>query len=61
MYNGTPIEEAKIRYKHTRAWFERCIDISVFELISVVEGTRKYLKRSQVEVYMRAHQEDDGQ
>lgn len=55
------IEEAKIVYKHSRAWFERRIEAGILEMVQVVGSTRKYLKRSQVEAYIRAHPEEDGQ
>jgi hypothetical protein len=55
------IEEAKIVYKHSRAWFERRIDLGIFEMVQLVGSTRKYLKRSQVEQYVRSHAEEDGQ
>jgi len=55
------IAEAKIVYKHSRAWFERRIDLGIFEMVQLVGSTRKYLKRSQVEQYVRSHPEEDGQ
>jgi hypothetical protein len=55
------IEEAKIVYKHSRAWFERRIDSGIFDMIQVVGSTRKYLRRSQVEAYVRTHPDEDGQ
>ncbi len=55
------IEEAKIVYKHSRAWFERRIDAGLFDMVQIVGSTRKYLKKSQVEAYVRAHPEEDGQ
>jgi hypothetical protein len=55
------IEEAKIVYEHSRAWFERRIDLGIFDIVQLVGSARKYLKRSQVEQYVRAHPEEDGQ
>ena len=55
------IEEAKIVYKHSRAWFERRIDQGIFDMVQLVGSTRKYIKRSQVDAYVRAHPEEGGQ
>jgi len=55
------IEEAKIVYRHSRAWFERRIDQGIFDMVQLVGSTRKYLRREQIEAYIRAHPEEDGQ
>jgi hypothetical protein len=55
------IEEAKIVYKHSRAWFERRIDQGIFDMVQLVGSTRKYLRRGQIEAYIRAHPDEDGQ
>jgi hypothetical protein len=35
------IEEPKIVYKHSRAWFERRIDLGIFEMVQLIGSTRK--------------------
>jgi hypothetical protein len=55
------IDEARMLYKHSRNWFDRRIEKGIFEVVYLPGTTRKYLKRSQVEAYVRAHPEEDGQ
>jgi hypothetical protein len=55
------IDEARMLYKHLRNWFDRRIERGIFEVVYLPGTTRKYLKRDQVEAYVQAHPEEDGQ
>lgn len=55
------IDEARMLYKHSRNWFDRRIEKEIFDVVYLPGTTRKYLKRDQVEAYVRAHPEEDGQ
>jgi hypothetical protein len=55
------ITEAVVTYNHSRNWFNRRITDGIFAKEQKVGETKVYLRRSQIERYMREHPEEDGQ
>lgn len=49
------ITEAMVKYRHSRNWFNNRIKGGVFEQVLVLGSTRVYLRKEQVEAYLREH------
>ena len=55
------IEEARFKSHHSREWFNRRIDLGHFQVYYLPGTPKKYLKRSEIEAYLRQHPEESGQ
>jgi hypothetical protein len=55
------IEEARFKYNHSREWFNRRVDRGFLKVYYLPGTPKKYLKRSEIDAYIRAHPEEDGQ
>ncbi len=51
------ITEAMVKYKHSRNWFNARIKRGDFEAVPLPGTSKVYLKRKQVEQYLRKHPE----
>jgi hypothetical protein len=55
------VEEARFKYNHSREWFNRRVDRGLLKVYYLPGTPKKYLKRTEIEAYFRAHPEEDGQ